>query len=265
AGSTGPPGTAGADGKTVLNGTTNPTAGIGNNGDFYINTATNFIWGPKAGGAWPGSGVSLVGPQGSQGIKGDTGSTGSQGPPGTTGAQGNPGADGKTVLNGTTVPAAGTGNNGDFYIRTTTNEIYGPKTSGAWGSPTSLVGPQGLPGPTGSTGSQGPPGDISNTPNGGVALAKLANTTQGNMLVRATAGPGPWEQQEPRNMSALVPVPGDIIGGQAAAGGAPRSIDAGLFAPFLQPQGRLTITAGTPVLPINATAGATVYYVPYVG
>lgn len=54
-------GTPGADGKTILNGTGAPSAGLGNNGDFYIDTAANVIYGPKATGAWPGSGVSIAG------------------------------------------------------------------------------------------------------------------------------------------------------------------------------------------------------------
>ena len=60
----GPAGTNGVDGKTVLNGTSNPTAAIGANGDFFINTSSNTLFGPKAAGAWP-TGVSLVGPAGS--------------------------------------------------------------------------------------------------------------------------------------------------------------------------------------------------------
>lgn len=56
------------------------------------------------------------------------------------GGGGGPGADGKTVLNGTTVPSNALGTNGDFYIRTTTNEIYGPKTAGVWGAGVSLGG-----------------------------------------------------------------------------------------------------------------------------
>jgi hypothetical protein len=66
-------GPTGAPGNTVLYGAANPTAGTGVDGNFYINTTTNFLFGPKAGGAWP-AGTSLVGPQGPQGI---------QGPPGT--------------------------------------------------------------------------------------------------------------------------------------------------------------------------------------
>lgn len=50
----------GGGGYSVLNGTVNPTS-EGVNGDFYINTATSTIFGPKASGAW-GSGTSLIGP-----------------------------------------------------------------------------------------------------------------------------------------------------------------------------------------------------------
>ena len=258
AGTQGPAGNNGLDGKTVLNGTTNPIASLGTNGDFYINSASSSLFGPKTNGIW-GSGVPLVGPQGiqgpqgiagangangsnglsayqiwlnagntgteaqflttlrgatgaqgpqgiqgvqgaigltgatgPQGIQGVAGQTGATGPQGTngpngtngnnglsayqiwinagntgteaqfltalrgaTGAQGiqgvagtngNNGLDGKTVLNGTQNPTASTGNNGDFYINTTTNSLFGPKTSGAWGSGISLVGPQGAAG-----------------------------------------------------------------------------------------------------------------------
>lgn len=48
----------GADGKTVLNGSGAPSGG--NNGDFYLNTATTTLYGPKAAGAWP-AGVPLIG------------------------------------------------------------------------------------------------------------------------------------------------------------------------------------------------------------
>jgi hypothetical protein len=61
---------------------------------------------------------------------------------GATGA-GTAGADGRTILNGSGAPSGGTGANGDFYIDTTADAIYGPKTAGAWGSPTSLIGPTG--------------------------------------------------------------------------------------------------------------------------
>lgn len=256
-GPTGATGADGADGRTVLSGAGAPGAGLGADGDFYIDTAASNLHGPKAGGAWP-AGVSLIGPtgpQGAQGIQGiqgdtgatgatgaqgpqgiqgdtgpagptgpqgdqgiqglkgdtgdtgpqglqgiqgetgltgatgptgpqgpqgiqgetgltgdtgptgptgpqgpqgiqgdtgptgDTGATGPQGPQGIQGIQGVAGADGSTVLNGSGAPGAGLGSDGDFYIDTTADAIYGPKTGGAWGSATSLIGPQGPAGP----------------------------------------------------------------------------------------------------------------------
>ena len=41
-----------------------PGAGVGANGDFYLDTTAWVLYGPKASGAWPGSGTSLVGPAG---------------------------------------------------------------------------------------------------------------------------------------------------------------------------------------------------------
>ncbi len=77
-------GTNGADGKTVLSGIIDPTT-EGVDGDFYINTATSMIFGPRSAGTWP-AGVSLVGPAGTPGTDGTDGTDG-QGVPtgGTTG------------------------------------------------------------------------------------------------------------------------------------------------------------------------------------
>ena len=96
AGATGLTGPAGTNGNGVLNGSLAPSNLQGNDGDFYINTSTNTIYGPKANGSWP-AGVSLVGPagpigatglQGPQGLQGPAGSTGLTGPAGATGPQG---------------------------------------------------------------------------------------------------------------------------------------------------------------------------------
>jgi hypothetical protein len=137
-GPTGETGPQGIPGIGVLYGAADPTAGIGVAGDFYINTVTHFIFGPKAG-AWP-AGTSLVGPQGIQGIQG---------------IQGVQGVTGFTVLYGAADPAAGTGVDGDSYINTATNFIFGPKAAGAWPAGAALVGPQG---PQGAQGIQGPSG-----------------------------------------------------------------------------------------------------------
>ena len=65
-------GIPGANGRTMLSGSGAPAVGLGADGDFYIDTATVDLYGPKASGAW-GAAVSLIGPQGEQGDIGLTG------------------------------------------------------------------------------------------------------------------------------------------------------------------------------------------------
>jgi hypothetical protein len=157
AGPQGPQGISGSNGNTILSGTTTPLSTQGNNGDYYLNTTTNILYGPKTSSGW-GSGTILTGqgPTGPQGPAGPMGATGPQGPAGAVGAtgpqgptgatgltgatgpQGPAGTNGNTILNGTTVPTSTQGNNGDFYINTTTNIIYGPKTASGWGSGSTL-------------------------------------------------------------------------------------------------------------------------------
>ena len=111
-----------------------------------------------AGPAGPAGPAGAKGDTGPAGAKGDTGATGPQGPKGDTGDQGPAGpagADGHTVLNGTGAPDNATGSNGDFYIDTSANMLYGPKAGGSWPSGTSLTGPAGPPGPAGPAGSGG--------------------------------------------------------------------------------------------------------------
>ena len=76
----------------------------------------------------------------------------------TPGTQGANGADGKSILNGIIAPTGAVGQNGEFYINTATNQIYGPKTAGSWGLPSSIIGATGPTGPTGPTGAQGATG-----------------------------------------------------------------------------------------------------------
>jgi hypothetical protein len=125
-GDKGAKGDPGPPGNTMHYGLTDPTSTIGIDGDSYINTATHFLFGPKAGGAWP-AGVSMVGPQGTPG---------------------------NTVLYGASDPTT-IGIDGNFYINTTTHFMFGPKAAGAWPAGTSLIGPQG---PQGVQGPQGTPG-----------------------------------------------------------------------------------------------------------
>jgi hypothetical protein len=92
-----------------------------------------------------------TGPAGSAGANGKDGASGQNGTDGADGTNGTDGANGKTVLSGSGAPAAGLGTNGDFYIDTDFQEIYGPKTGGGWGGPTSLQGRDGDPWSVGGT------------------------------------------------------------------------------------------------------------------
>jgi len=68
--------------NTILNGSGAPANSLGIDGDFYIDTAAELRYGPKAGGVWPTTGVPLVGPTGATGATGPQGPQGPQGPPG---------------------------------------------------------------------------------------------------------------------------------------------------------------------------------------
>lgn len=61
-------GTSGPRGNAVLNGTGAPTSAVGIDGDYYIDK-TNYpgsvtLYGPRANGAWPGTGVTITGVNG---------------------------------------------------------------------------------------------------------------------------------------------------------------------------------------------------------
>ena len=74
-GTAGTNGTNGTNGKTILNGTVDPSnISTGTDGDFYINSGTFMLFGPKAGGVWP-AGISLAGTDGPAGIGVPTGGT----------------------------------------------------------------------------------------------------------------------------------------------------------------------------------------------
>ncbi len=165
----------------------------------------------------------LQGPQGRQGNNGPQGLTGAIG---ATGAQGPAGADGNTVLNGSGAPGSNLGLPGDFYIDTTTNGIYGPKADSGWGSPTSLVGPQGLSGATGPTGPTGPTGAIGLTGAIGATGAQGANGDPGATGAQGANGdPGP--QGPPGTTGAIGPQgPAGPTGPAGPSGGGVTVVDA---------------------------------------
>ena len=151
-GAKGDPGNTGANGKSVLATTGAPANGFGTDGDFANDADAQVMYGPKVGGTWP-AGKSY------------------KGTPGTPGTNG---TNGSKWLTGTDVPAAGTGVDGDFYLRSN-GDYYGPKASGAWGA---VVGS--LKGPAGSGGGSG----------GGVisGVYTLANNTVKEFTVASGAG-----------------------------------------------------------------------------
>lgn len=120
-GPAGPAGTNGKAGSVIYSGTVVPATTLGSNGDFYLNTTTSLLYGPKTAAGW-GTGFSLKG---------------------ATGATGATGAAGSKTLNGTGVPSASVGNLGDYYLDKTSYLLYGPKTATGWGPAVSLQGPAG--------------------------------------------------------------------------------------------------------------------------
>ena len=175
------------------------------NGPYLIKTETDPTGGTNYGipGIAPLNSVPYAlyaanGTPGPKGDKGDTGATGLQGiqgAPGATGATGVAGADGKTVSNGTSNPVSGTGVDGDFYINTASNTLFGPKANGAWPSgvslvgPTGATGPQGIQGPTGATGPQGPTGLSGQAATPSLEAVLANNNSANNLQIKNLANP----------------------------------------------------------------------------
>jgi hypothetical protein len=100
----------GTVGNTILNGVGNPfDQTLGQTGDFYLNTTTNTLFGPKTASGWPAEGVALTGSGGGVGPQGPTGPAGAVGPQGPTGADG---ATGPAGADGATGPAGADGATG---------------------------------------------------------------------------------------------------------------------------------------------------------
>jgi len=95
---------AGDDGGSLLSGTLPPTSADGANGDFYLDTVTKELYGPKTSGSWPSTTISIS----------------------------------EQILSGVVAPLSNQGKLNDYYFNSTTKELYGPKTAQGWGLPTSL-------------------------------------------------------------------------------------------------------------------------------
>jgi hypothetical protein len=169
--------------NTILNGKGAPLNSLGINGDFYIDTRSLLIYGPKVKSKWP-TAQNLQGPVGAAGAAGVSGSDGKNGadgkvtnassaagPAGPAGPQGAPGSAGPAGPAGAT-GAAGSGTG-------TPGATGATGASGAAGS----VGPTGPAGSTGATGSSGAtgPAGVSNGITGATGAGPYAN--QGTFTV----------------------------------------------------------------------------------
>ena len=156
--------------NTILNGKGAPLSKIGIDGDFYIDTRSLLIYGPKKSGKWPLP-QNLQGPVGANGVDGKngnegktiatassvagpTGAQGLQGLQGLQGEKGDKGEAGSPGASGAAGPAGPAGATGP----------QGPSGGGGGGSP----GPAGATGATGATGLTGPTGLKGETGTAGV-------------------------------------------------------------------------------------------------
>ena len=188
-------GPQGVAGNTILSGTTAPPAStLGNVGDFYLDTNSDVLYGPKTSSGWQSTGTSLIGPAGTNGING---------------------TNGNTVLNGTTAPPASTlGNVGDFYLDTNSDVLYGPKSASGWPSTgTSLIGSQGVPGSAAPDGQVFSTGGASNpytyTVPPGVSELNIQIWGGGGAGGNSNGGAGAGGGGAGGYLRALVPVGGD--------------------------------------------------------
>lgn len=138
-------GTNGANGATWLSasGTPNPDFGVVN--DFYLDIATSDVYKKTGASTWT---LQLN-------IKGSPGATGAAGTNGTNGSPGANGTDGSKWLSGTTVPSAGAGVVGDWYLHTVTYDVYLKTGASTWAVQMNIKGAQGI---QGIQGIQGVPG-----------------------------------------------------------------------------------------------------------
>ncbi len=118
---------------------------------------------------------------------------------GLTGATGPGGYDGAKWLSGSGAPSTLVGASGDFWLDTTNGRVYGPKSSGSWGSPLQLQsGPAGPTGPSGVNGSPGTAGSVGATGPAGASVtgptgAAGATAIGGNGAPISTVGRnGDW-------------------------------------------------------------------------
>ena len=169
--------------NTILNGKGAPSNTLGINGDFYIDTRSLLISGPKANGKWPSS-RSLQGANGVNGIDGKNGTSAKNvttastvaGPVGPQGERGEKGVDGSAGSNGS---AGADGLPGTVGAQGPAGAT-GPAGSGATGAQGS-AGANGARGETGTVGSQGASGARGETGTAGSSEVRVGTLTFANI------------------------------------------------------------------------------------
>jgi len=176
--------------NTILNGKGAPITSLGINGDFYIDTRSLLIYGPKAKGKWPLP-QNLQGPIGATGVTGVSGSDGKNGSDaksgtsnanivGTTGPQGERGLTGAAGPAGPAGAAGSSGAGGGTAGATgATGAVGATGASGSAGSigPSGPTGTTGATGLTGTTGASGAPGDAGAAGTSEVKIISIPNFT----------------------------------------------------------------------------------------
>lgn len=178
---------------------TNPTAGqaLVFDGSTWVASFVSGTQGPKGDKGDPGA-TGPAGIQGPIGLQGLPGPQGPQGNPGATGITGAAGQAGKTIHSGTADPLPGAGVIGDFFLRTDTATLFGPKEASGWGVGKSLVGPAGPTGgisgltvsaPLSSTGGATPTISLSGTiPDSNLATITTAGKVANSATTASSAG-----------------------------------------------------------------------------
>lgn len=118
-GAEGPVGPAGEDGSKMYSGQGAPGSDLGRNGDYYLNTNTGEMYGPKDDNGW-GNPIMVL-----------------------KGEDGQDGEDGSQIYSGNGAPDSTLGAEGDYYLDKSSYDLYGPKTSSGWGTPINLKGADG--------------------------------------------------------------------------------------------------------------------------
>jgi hypothetical protein len=155
--------------NTILNGKGAPLSTLGINGDFYIDTRSLLIYGPKKSNKWPLP-QNLQGPIGAAGADGKNGSEGKSisnastvaGPTGTQGEKGDKGEKGETGS------AGASGSSGSAGLTGAKGETGLTGATGASGSGSGTPGATGAQGPIGNTGSAGAKGETGTAGSAGV-------------------------------------------------------------------------------------------------